>query len=46
MFWGSFFYLCDKIPEKNNLREEGFILAHGFRSLNPCLADPTAMNLR
>jgi hypothetical protein len=27
----SLYCPCDKIPEKNNLKEERFILAHGFR---------------
>jgi hypothetical protein len=26
---------CGKIPAKINLKEEGFILAHGFRGFSP-----------
>jgi hypothetical protein len=26
---------CDKIPDINNLREDGFILAHGFGGFSP-----------
>jgi hypothetical protein len=29
--WGYTFGYCEKIPEINNLREEKFILDHGFR---------------
>lgn len=29
------FHLLDKIPERNNLKEETFILAHGFGSFCP-----------
>jgi hypothetical protein len=28
--WCVGLFHCDKIPEQNNLREERFILAHGF----------------
>jgi hypothetical protein len=31
------FHPCDKIPEKNNVREKSFLLAHGFRSFSPWL---------
>jgi hypothetical protein len=28
------FYHLNKIPDRNNLREEGFLLAHSFRGLS------------
>jgi hypothetical protein len=31
----QFFCQCNKIPEQNDLREEGLILAHDFRSFSP-----------
>jgi hypothetical protein len=35
---------CDKIPERNNLRKEGFILTHCFSGFTPRLAG--SLNLR
>lgn len=32
------FYCCDKIPGKNNLKEERFISVHDFRGLSPLSA--------
>jgi hypothetical protein len=29
------FHHCDKIPVKDNLKKERFILAHGFRHFSP-----------
>jgi hypothetical protein len=29
-----------KIPDVNNLKEEGLILVHGFRGVSPCLLGP------
>jgi hypothetical protein len=37
---------CDKIPGKNNLKEEGFILAHGFRAFRPWSAGSITLGLR
>jgi hypothetical protein len=34
------FQCCDKIPEVDNLREEGFLLAHSFRGFSPWLLAP------
>jgi hypothetical protein len=31
MMCQSAFHHCDKLPEINNTKEEGFVLAHGFR---------------
>jgi hypothetical protein len=39
------FLHCDKIPEKTNLKEEEFILAHSFRGLCPWLVGSIAMGL-
>lgn len=36
------FYYCDKIPEKNNLKEEKFILVHGFRGFSAWSVQCTA----
>jgi hypothetical protein len=35
---------CKKILEKNKLKEEGFILTHGFRDLSPWLAGSIAFS--
>jgi hypothetical protein len=32
-----FYHQCDKIPDRNNLREERFVVAHGFRGFSPWL---------
>jgi hypothetical protein len=34
------FHCYDKIPEKNNLKEDRLILAHGFRGLSRCRLIP------
>jgi hypothetical protein len=39
----SIFHHCDKISEINNLREDRFILAHGFRGFSPWLAGSIAL---
>jgi hypothetical protein len=39
---GLTFCCCDKIPKINNLKEERFILAHGFRGFNSWLLGLTA----
>jgi hypothetical protein len=39
----SAFYHCDKIPERNSLKEERFILASGFRDFGPWSADSIAL---
>jgi hypothetical protein len=36
----SFYYCCDKIPNRNNLREERFIFTHGFKGFSPWLLCP------
>jgi hypothetical protein len=38
----SAFCCCDKIPEINNSREEGFILVHTFRGFSPWSAGSMA----
>jgi hypothetical protein len=44
--WWSVFPSCDKISEKNNLKEEGFILAYNFRGISlvtwSCQCGPVA----
>jgi hypothetical protein len=36
---------CDKIPDVNNLQEERFILAHGFRGFGPWSTGSIKMGL-
>jgi hypothetical protein len=45
-FFSQFFYCYDKIHGISNLREEGFILAHGFRGFSLRLAGPVDLGLR
>jgi hypothetical protein len=33
-------HFCDQIPKRNNLKEEGFIVACGFRGFSPCWLTP------
>jgi hypothetical protein len=42
----SFFHQYDKIPEKNNLRQEVFILAHDFRGVSPWFTGFITVGLR
>jgi hypothetical protein len=35
----SLFVTVNKTPERNNLREEGFILVHSFGGFSPCAID-------
>lgn len=39
------FYYCDQIAGKITLKEEGFILAHGFRGLSPWSAGHIVLHL-
>lgn len=41
----SIFHCCDKISDINSLREESFILAHGFRHFSARLAGLVALGL-
>jgi hypothetical protein len=36
------FSCCDRISDRNNLREEGFILAYGFREFSPSCGEGVA----
>jgi hypothetical protein len=40
------FRCCDKTPKKTNLKEERFILAHGFRGFNLMAAGSIALELK
>jgi hypothetical protein len=39
----SAIHCCDKVTERNNLKEERFILAHTFRGFSPRLAESSAL---
>jgi hypothetical protein len=34
---------CDKIPDRNDLREERFILVHRFKGFSPWLLGPVSL---